>query len=123
KRLFQFERTVEVVLDGRLAAAVDEDDLRRARGHRFLDDELDGGDVDDGQQLLGHGLGGGQEARAQAGGGDDDLAELPDHPTTSSGAGAKTSTAQASPPTKRPAGRLPRIKAGVRNSLAACAVV
>ena len=42
--------------------------------HRLLDHVLDGRLVDDRQHLLGLGLGGRQEAGAEAGGGDDGLA-------------------------------------------------
>ena len=64
-----------MVLDGVLAAAGDDDDAGEARGHRLLDDVLDDRLVDEGQHLLGLGLGGGQEAGAEAGGGEDGLAD------------------------------------------------
>src|SRR5262249_20189295 len=64
---------VEVVLDGALAAAGDEQDVTEPGGYRFLHDVLDGRRVDDRQHLLGYRLGGGQEPRAHARGGDDRL--------------------------------------------------
>ena len=64
-----------MVLDGALAAAIDDHHLLRSGAERLFHDELDGRGIDDGQHLLGHRLGGRQEARAQAGGGDDDLAQ------------------------------------------------
>ena len=67
---------VEVVLDGPLAAAGDQQDVADPGGYRFLHDVLDGRRVDDRQHLLGYRLGGGQEPRSQARGGDD---RLPDH--------------------------------------------
>ena len=75
ERVLQLVAAIEVVLDGRLAAAVDHDDLLDARLHRLFDDELDGGRVDDGEHLLGDSLGGGEETRPQTGGGNDDLAQ------------------------------------------------
>ena len=45
-------------------------------GHRLLDPVLDDRLVDERQHLLGLRLGGGQEARAEAGGGEDGLADL-----------------------------------------------
>jgi hypothetical protein len=65
---FQFVGLVEVIGDGPLGAADDEDQIGDARRHgrfrRVLDQRL----VDDGQHFLGIGLGGGQEAGAHAGG-------------------------------------------------------
>jgi hypothetical protein len=74
QRVLELVRVIEVVLDRALAAAVDQHDLLDAGGDRLLDDELDRRRVDDGQHLLGDGLGGGQEAGAQTGGGDHGLA-------------------------------------------------
>jgi hypothetical protein len=65
---------VEVVLDGGLVAAGDHEHLGQARPRGLLDDVLEGRSVDDRQQLLGNGLGRGQEARAHPGDGDDGLA-------------------------------------------------
>ena len=75
ERVLQLVAAVEVVLDRRLAAPVHQDDLVGARLHRLLDDQLHGGRVDDGEHLLRHGLGRGEEPRSQACGGDDDLAQ------------------------------------------------
>ena len=72
----QLGRDVEVVHDRVLAAGADQDHLVHAGRHRLLDDVLDRRAIDDGQELLGHGLGGREEAGAEAGGGDDGLADL-----------------------------------------------
>ena len=55
-----------MVLDRRFGAAGDEDELLDAGRLRLLDRILDQRLVDDRQHLLGHGLGGRQEARAEA---------------------------------------------------------
>jgi hypothetical protein len=65
---------VEMVLDGRLAAAGDEDELLDAGCLRLFDGVLDQRLVDDRQHLLGHRLGGGEKAGAQAADGKDRLA-------------------------------------------------
>ena len=65
---------VEVILDGVLAAAGDEDHVVDARRQGFLDAVLDSRLVDERQHFLGLGLGRGQEARAEARGGEDGLA-------------------------------------------------
>ena len=70
----ELDRDVEVVLDGVLAAPGDEDDVVDARGDRFLDAVLDDRLVDEREHLLGLGLGGGEEPRAEAGGGEDGFA-------------------------------------------------
>ena len=75
QQLLQLVGDVEVVLDRVLAAAGDDDDVGEARRHRLLDHVLDDRLVDEGQHLLGLRLGGGEEARAQAGGGEDGLAD------------------------------------------------
>ena len=72
--VLELEGRVEVVLDGALVAARDEDDLVEPRGDRLLHDVLDGGLVDERQHLLRLGLGRGQEARAEPRGGEDGLA-------------------------------------------------
>ena len=59
----------------RLVAAGDEDEVLDAGLARLVDHILERRPVDDGQHLLRHGLGGGQEARAEAGDGEDGLAE------------------------------------------------
>ena len=63
--VLELEGRVEVILDGALVPAGDEDDLLEARGHRFLHHVLDGGLVHERQHLLGLRLGGGEEARTQ----------------------------------------------------------
>ena len=70
----ELDRDVEVIFDGVLAAAGDEDDVVDARGDRFLDAVLDDRLVDERQHFLGLRLGGGQEAGAEAGGGEDGFA-------------------------------------------------
>jgi hypothetical protein len=72
----QLRRDVEVVHDRILAAGADQDHLVHAGRHRLLDDVLDRRAIDDGEELLGHGLGGREESGAEAGGGDDGLADL-----------------------------------------------
>ena len=64
---FQFVGLVEVVLDGALGAAADEDDVGDAGLHRLFDRILDQRLVDDGQHFLGAGLGGRQKTGAQTG--------------------------------------------------------
>ena len=66
----QLEGVVEVVLDGPLALAGDDDDLLYARGHRLLDDVLDDRLVHYGEHFLRLSLGGREEAGAQPGRGD-----------------------------------------------------
>ena len=72
--VLELEGGVEVILDGALVAAGDEDDLVEPRGHRLLHHVLDGGLVDERQHLLRLGLGGGQEARPEPGRGEHGLA-------------------------------------------------
>ena len=74
KRL-ELHRDVEVILDRVLAAAGDEDDVVDARRDRFLDAVLNDRLVDERQHFLRLRLGGGQEARAEAGGGEDGFAD------------------------------------------------
>ena len=59
-----------MVLDRVFAAARDDHDPLDPGVARLLDDVLDEGPVDQGQHLLGLGLGGRQEARTQARGGE-----------------------------------------------------
>ena len=66
---------VEMVLDDALVAAGDEDEMLDAGFARLVDRVLDQRPVDDRQHLLGHRLGGGQEAGAEAGDGKDGLAD------------------------------------------------
>jgi hypothetical protein len=70
----QLRGAVEEVLDGALVAAGDHQDLGQPGARGLLDDVLEGRPVDDRQQFLGHRLGGGQEAGAHPGDGDDGLA-------------------------------------------------
>ena len=74
KRL-ELHRDVEVIFDRVLAAAGDQDDVVDARRHRFLDAVLNDRLVDERQHFLGLRLGGGKEAGAEAGGGEDGLAD------------------------------------------------
>ena len=69
----ELDRDVEVILDGVLAAAGDEDDVVDAGRDRLLDAVLDDRLVDERQHFLRLRLGGGQEAGAEAGGGKDGL--------------------------------------------------
>jgi hypothetical protein len=73
--VIEFEGDVEMVLDDRLAAPRDEDEVLDAGFARFIDDMLNDGSVDDREHLLGDRLGRGQEARAQARDGQDGLAD------------------------------------------------
>jgi hypothetical protein len=65
----QFVGLVEVVLDGALGTAGDEDHVGDAGGHRLLDRILDQRLVHDGHHFLRAGLGCRQETGAQAGDG------------------------------------------------------
>ena len=65
---------VEVVLDGVLAAAGDQDDVSMPEATRLLDAVLDDRLVHQRQHLLRLRLGGRQEAGAETGGGEDGLA-------------------------------------------------
>ena len=67
ERVFELEGEVEVVFDGALVAAGDEDHLAHAGGVGLLDGVLHQRLVDDRQHLLRQRLGGGQEAGAEAG--------------------------------------------------------
>ena len=59
-------RRVEVILDGALAVAADDEDLLDAARERLFDDVLDGRLIDDWQHLLRRRLRSRQEARAVA---------------------------------------------------------
>ena len=67
----EFGVGVEVILDGALVAPSHEDEGVNPRLDCLLGGILDEGLVDDGQELLGHGLGGRQEARPEACDGED----------------------------------------------------
>ncbi len=56
QRRLELPGPVEVVLERALVAPGDEQDVVETRGHRFLDDVLDGRLVDDRQHLLGRSL-------------------------------------------------------------------
>ena len=74
--LLELDAAVEVVLDRLLAPPGDDEDVVDARSDRLLDHVLDGRLVDDRQHLLRLRLGGREEPGAQAGGGDDGLADV-----------------------------------------------
>ena len=63
--VFELELPVEMVFDDALVAAGDEDEMLDAGFPRLVDRILDQRPVDDRQHLLGHGLGGRQEAGAE----------------------------------------------------------
>jgi hypothetical protein len=69
--LVQFELMIEVVLDGALVAAGDEDEALDPRSRGLLDRILDQRLVDDRQHFLRHRLGRRQEARAEPRHGED----------------------------------------------------
>ena len=62
----ELDVAVEVVLDGPLVAAGDDEDVVDPGGDGLLDDVLDRRRVDDREHLLGLGLGGREEPGAQA---------------------------------------------------------
>ena len=66
QRVLQLELAVEVVLDDALVAPGDEDEVLDAGGAGLVHHVLDQGAVDDGEHLLGHRLGGGKKAGAEA---------------------------------------------------------
>ena len=66
---------VEMIFDGVLAAAGDEDDVVDAGRDRFFDAVLDDRLVDERQHFLGLRFGGGEESGAEAGGGEDGFAD------------------------------------------------
>ena len=78
ERALQHRRVVEVVLDGALSGGSYHDDLLDAGSDGLLHDVVDDGLVDEGQHLLGVGLGYGEHARPVAGGEDKSLANA--HP-------------------------------------------
>ena len=75
ERVLELELAVEMVLDDALVAAGDEDEMLDAGLARLIDRVLDQRPVDDRQHLLGHGLGGRQEAGAETGDGKDGSAD------------------------------------------------
>ena len=76
QRGVQFVHAVEMILDHALVAAGDEDEMLDAGFLGLIDHVLDQRLVDDGQHLLRHGLGGGQDAGAEAGDGKDGFADF-----------------------------------------------
>ena len=74
QRVLKLIGHVEVIFDGPLAAPGDENEMLYSGFSRFVHDMLHDRAVDDGQHLLRHGLGGGQKARAEAGDGENSLA-------------------------------------------------
>ncbi len=74
EQVLELEVEVEVILDRPLLAGGDDDHLLDARRDCLLDRVLDHGPVDEGEHLLGLGLGGRKESGAPPGGGEDGLA-------------------------------------------------
>ncbi len=66
---FQLKIAVEVILDGAFAFTRNNQNILDAGIDGFLHDVLNGGNVNDRQHFLGHGLGGGQKTGTQARGG------------------------------------------------------
>jgi hypothetical protein len=71
----ELELAVEVILDDGLVAAGHEDEMLDAGLARLIHHMLDQGTIDHRQHFLGHRLGGGQESRAEAGNGQNRLAD------------------------------------------------
>jgi hypothetical protein len=78
EQALQLHGAVEVVLDGLLAAAGDDEDVVEPGPDGLLDDVLNGGLVDQGQHLLRLRLGRREEAGPEPGRWDDGLAYLHD---------------------------------------------
>ncbi len=76
QRGVELEHAVEMVLDHALVAAGDEHEVLDAGFARLVDHVLDQRLVDDGQHFLRHRLGGGQDAGAEAGDGEDGFADF-----------------------------------------------
>src|SRR5262249_37836006 len=66
ERELELDLPVEMVLDHALVAAGHENEMLDPGFSRFVDDMLNDGAVNDREHLLGHGLGGGQEAGTEA---------------------------------------------------------
>ena len=75
QRVLEFIGHIEMIFDDRLVAAGDEDEMLDAGLARLIDDMLEHRAVDDRQHFLGNRLGGGQKTRAEAGDGQDGLAD------------------------------------------------
>src|SRR5258708_7591246 len=67
QRVIELELDIEMILDNRLVAPGDEDEMLDAGLARLIDHILDDRPVDDGQHLLRNGLGGRKKPRAEAG--------------------------------------------------------
>ena len=79
EQVLQLEADVEVIFDGGLAAAGDDDDVLDAGMNGFLDAVLDQRLVDERQHLLGHGLGRRKKSGAEPGGGENCFANFSCH--------------------------------------------
>jgi hypothetical protein len=66
-----------MIFDGLLAAPGDDDDLIATGGHGLFHAVLNDGLVDQREHFFGLGFGGGEKARAQAGGGENSFADDP----------------------------------------------
>ena len=69
-----------MIFDGIFAPTGDEDDFLNPRIHCLLHHVLNGGDINDRQELFGYGFGGWEKARTQARHGYDGFFELHRHP-------------------------------------------
>ena len=98
QRVLEFIGHVEMILDDRLVAAGDENEMLDARLARLVDDMLKDRPVDDGQHFLRDRLGGGQKARAETGDGQNGLADAFVHGASSVGEGRGDANAGEIPP-------------------------
>ena len=64
--VLQFWGGIKVILDGAFGMAADEEDFFDAALGDFLNDKLDGGNIDNGQHGLGHRLGFRKKGRTKA---------------------------------------------------------
>ena len=76
QRHVDLEGVVEMILDRRLHAAGDDDDVLDAGVERLADDVVEHRAIDDGEQFLGDALGGRKHAGAETGGRNDGLANF-----------------------------------------------
>ena len=76
QELFEEGSAIEVIFDGVLALAGDDDDVLDAGGDAFFGDVLDLRLVHDGEHFLGLGFSGGKKTRAEAGGGQNGFANF-----------------------------------------------
>ena len=86
QRVLKLVGDVEMILDHRLVAAGDENEMLDAGRHRLVDDVLQDRPVDHRQHLLRHAFGGGQEAGAETGDRQDGFADCLRHLSGSLGA-------------------------------------